>query len=160
MCCPYDGGPSSHSIDCRLAVHPVDNVLASGQRGLHPHINIWDTRTMATFATLTGFHHRRVVSLSFSPCGSRLVTISADDKQSIAVYQFQQFHGVGDTTVNYAEAVLLFNAVSRCERVLDCLYHPFRGDGEFVVAGEKHVRFWSDPIGTAGRFAREGMGVT
>lgn len=52
-------------------------------------IHVWDSETKQNRAVLKGFHMRAVVVLEFSPSGKRLLSVGQDDKNSLAVYDWE-----------------------------------------------------------------------
>lgn len=51
-------------------------------------VHVWDAETKELKTKLTGFHQRAVVLVLFSPSGKRLLTVGQDDKNSLAVYNW------------------------------------------------------------------------
>lgn len=72
-----------------MAVHPLENIVATGQLGEIPTIKVWNSTSMKTIATLEGFHRRSIVHLAFSPNGELLATVGADKFHTIAVYNWK-----------------------------------------------------------------------
>ena len=52
-------------------------------------VHVWDAETKELKAKLTRFHKRAVVLVLFSPSGKRLLTVGQDDKNSLAVYDWE-----------------------------------------------------------------------
>lgn len=52
-------------------------------------VHVWDAETKQLKAKLTRFHKRAVVLVQFSPSGKRLLTVGQDDKNSLAVYDWE-----------------------------------------------------------------------
>lgn len=52
-------------------------------------VYIWDTETRQRKAKLGGFHQRAIVVVEFSPSGKKLLTVGQDDKNSLAVYNWE-----------------------------------------------------------------------
>ena len=52
-------------------------------------VHVWDAETKQLKAKLTRFHKRAIVLLEFSPSGKRLLTVGQDDKNSLAVYDWE-----------------------------------------------------------------------
>ena len=52
-------------------------------------VHIWDASTKEQLAKLTKFHQRGIVLVLFSPSGKKILTIGQDDKNSLAVYDWQ-----------------------------------------------------------------------
>ena len=61
-----------------MAMHPNGKICATGALGYRPKIVIWDVDSLATLATLQGFHSSGVNHLAFSPDGSK-VACGAND---------------------------------------------------------------------------------
>jgi WD40 repeat protein len=52
-------------------------------------VHVWDAETKQLKIKLTKFHKRAVVLVEFSPSGKRLLTVGQDDKNSLAVYDWE-----------------------------------------------------------------------
>lgn len=52
-------------------------------------VHVWDAETKERKAKLAGFHQRAVVVVEFSPSGKKLLTIGQDDKNSLAIYDWE-----------------------------------------------------------------------
>ena len=70
--------------------HPkYKNVIATGQIGAQPEVNIWDAGTKETISVLKGFHTKGVCAVNFSCGGKLLVTVGLDADHSLAVWRWQ-----------------------------------------------------------------------
>ena len=116
-----------------LAVHPTENIVATGQLGKKPIIVVWDVVKQKTLQVLTGFHKRAVRLLAFSTHdgGRHLASIGDDNEHSIAIYRWEQNSLVasskGDKATNLA---LCFNPSA--EKAVT-----------FAECGVKHINFWT-----------------
>ncbi len=103
-----------------LAVCPCTQpgkVCATGDKtGPRPAIILWDVGTTQVLSKLSGFHHRAVTALDFSPTGRQLVSIGSDRWHSVAVYDWQLRR-------------LLFTCRTKEEQILGV---KFRSEEEFV----------------------------
>ena len=71
--------------------HPKHkSVVASGQIGATPAVNVWDATTKQTLSIIKGFHTKGVCSVNFSGSGKLLLTVGIDDNHSVAVWRWQQ----------------------------------------------------------------------
>ncbi len=71
--------------------HPkFRNVVATGQIGAQPEVNIWDASSKQTLSVIKGFHTRGVCAVNFSCSGKLLLTVGLDDEHSIAVWRWQE----------------------------------------------------------------------
>jgi microtubule-associated protein-like 6 len=72
-----------------LAVHPTEDIVATGQLGKKPLIVVWDASTQKSLVVLKGFHKRAVTLLAFSSHdgGKHLASIGDDNDHSVAVYR-------------------------------------------------------------------------
>lgn len=52
-------------------------------------VHVWDASTKKQLAKLTKFHKRAIVLVEFSPSGKRLLTVGQDDKNTLAVYDWE-----------------------------------------------------------------------
>ena len=70
--------------------HPkYKNVVATGQIGAQPEVNVWDASTKTTLSVLKGFHTKGVCYADFSCSGKLLLTVGIDDNHSVAVWRWQ-----------------------------------------------------------------------
>lgn len=81
-----------------FAISPDKKICATGQMAelnkANPKakivdVHVWDAETKQLKVKLTGFHQRAVVLVVFSPSGKRLLTVGQDDKNSLAVYDWE-----------------------------------------------------------------------
>jgi len=121
-----------------IAVHPSLDVVATGQVGPTPSIQIWPAapsekagptpaRVLEKKKSLVGFHKRSVSLLCFSDTGGLLASVGGDDAQSIAIY-------------NWNSGALVGTAKGDGSKVLDLAFVP--GTMDLVSCGTKHIRFW------------------
>jgi echinoderm microtubule-associated protein-like 6 len=96
-----------------MAIHPDGEIIATGQmaskdligeasnkrgaagrkalaEGKLVRIYIWNSKTMELIKEIVGFHRRALRHLKFSPSGKYLMSIGEDDKNSVAIYDWQQ----------------------------------------------------------------------
>ena len=112
-----------------FAVHPNLNIVATGQLGKNPAIEIWSTSpSIERRQTLQGFHKRAVTNLCFSTEGDLLASIGNDDAHSMAIY-------------SWASGALVGTAKGDGNKVLAMQFEP--RSPNLVSAGIKHVRFWN-----------------
>lgn len=71
--------------------HPkYKNVIATGQIGAQPVINVWDAASKTTLSSLKGFHTKGVCALNFSCSGKLLLSVGIDEQHSVAVWRWQE----------------------------------------------------------------------
>ena len=112
-----------------IAMHPSNNIVATGERGKKPSILIWDSKTMNTLHTLKGFHRRSVANMAFSHDGKFLISIGGDDDHSIAIYDWKNDK-------------IKTSCKGDKSKILDVVFDP-ADSGAFATVGVKHVKFWS-----------------
>ena len=66
------------------------NVVATGQIGAQPEVNIWDARTKQTLSTVRASHGVGVCCVDFSCSGKFLVTVGLDEQHTVAVWRWQE----------------------------------------------------------------------
>ena len=113
-----------------MAVHPDGDIVATGQmaaRGKAKMVDVfvWRASTQEVLAQLTGFHRRAVNCLAFSPNGSKLLTVGADDQHSVAIY-------------DWASQALLCTTRTGPDRAYDAAW---KSESEFMTVDPKFVRF-------------------
>ncbi|XP_038072339.1 echinoderm microtubule-associated protein-like 6 [Patiria miniata] len=110
--------------------HPKHkNVVASGQIGATPAVNVWDATTKQTLSIIKGFHTKGVCSVNFSATGKLLLTVGIDDNHSVAVWRWQQGTKVA-------------GSIGHSKRIFIGEFRP-DSDSDFVTVGVKHVKFWT-----------------
>eukprot|EP01041_Mallomonas_annulata_P001147 gene1147-2216_t len=103
-------------------------LVASGECGLKPAIHVWDCDTRIVLATLQGFHRRGILSLDFSPDGTRLATVGMDPYHSVAVY-------------NWMNGERLWASRTTSSPVYDL---GFLTNGLVATCGKDHILFWKE----------------
>jgi microtubule-associated protein-like 6 len=89
---------TGHSDDVlSLAKHPAGILFASGQKAFLRKgaaaaacIHVWDSSTLCTRARLAGVHAFAIVSLAFSPDGSRIISCGIDDLHTVAIWDWDK----------------------------------------------------------------------
>ncbi|KAI0227896.1 Echinoderm microtubule-associated protein-like 6 [Lamellibrachia satsuma] len=110
--------------------HPkYKNVIATGQIGAQPEVNIWDAGTKETISVLKGFHTKGVCAVNFSCGGKLLVTVGLDADHSLAVWRWQ-------------DGTKVASGPGHSERIFQAEFRP-DSDSSFVTVGVKHVKFWT-----------------
>eukprot|EP01042_Synura_sphagnicola_P001496 gene1496-1726_t len=110
-----------------MAVHPLDNLVATGQLGEMPVIRVWNSTTMETQVVIEGYHRKAISHLCFSSDGRLLGTVGLDRFHSIAVYDWRS-----QQVLSCAQS---FSA--------KCFFLSFSPSGDSIVQGGKEViRFW------------------
>ena len=118
-----------------MAMHPDNDLVATGQIGKNPAIHVWDPsvkqgahKEIPTIATLSGFHRRGVSLLAFNSRGDRLASVGLDDDHSIAIYDWRR-------------KILIASGKGNKSKVLACEFTP--NGKTLVVCGVKFVKFFS-----------------
>ncbi|CAH1792746.1 unnamed protein product [Owenia fusiformis] len=129
--------------------HPkFRNVVATGQIGSTPEVNIWDASTKETLSVIRGFHKKGVCCVDFSCGGKLLLTVGIDDDHSLAVWRWQ-------------DGSKVCSAAGHTSRIFHAEFRP-DSDSAFVTVGVKHVKFWTiaggELIGKKGLLANVGEG--
>lgn len=71
--------------------HPkFRNIIATGQVGVSPAINVWDAMKRTTLSVIKGFHTKAIGFLDFSSSGRLLVSVGLDSENSIAAWRWQE----------------------------------------------------------------------
>jgi len=115
-----------------LAIHPNGKYAASGQmaqKGKAKRIDmfVWDIENKQMLSRMNTFHLRAVCLLTFSPDGSKLLSIGRDDDNSLAIYDWNQNIILSTAKVDKSKV----NAIA-------C-----KSETEFMTCGLKHVKFWT-----------------
>lgn len=106
-----------------------ENVIATGQVGAEPAINIWESTTLQTLSIMKGFHKKAVCSVEFSADGKRLLSLDVNETVGLAVY-------------NWRTGALLASWRAPHQRIFVAEFRP-ESDVNFVTCGVKHIKFWS-----------------
>ncbi|XP_071834835.1 echinoderm microtubule-associated protein-like 6 isoform X3 [Apostichopus japonicus] len=110
--------------------HPkFPNVVATGQIGQLPAVNIWNAATKDTLSIIRGFHTKGVCSVNFSSTGRYLLTVGIDNNHSLAVWRWQEGGKVA-------------SGLGHTKRIFLAEFRP-DSDNQFVTVGVKHVKFWT-----------------
>jgi WD40 repeat protein len=110
-----------------MAVHPLEDIVATGEVGEVPSIRVWDSITKKTYSILEGFHRRTIAQLAFSPDGTLLASVGGDKYHTLAIYHWKDRQIVASTPTFAAKSFFLgFNP-------------PGTG---LIQCGDEVVRFW------------------
>ncbi|XP_055878559.1 echinoderm microtubule-associated protein-like 6 isoform X2 [Biomphalaria glabrata] len=118
-----------------LCIHPLKDIVATGQVGRDPVIHIWDTETLKTGSILKGQHQRGICALDFSVDGKKLASVGLDDNHTIVVWDWKK----GEK---------LATARGHKDKIFVIKWNPFNHD-KLVTVGVKHIKFW---VQTGGGF--------
>eukprot|EP00602_Paraphysomonas_sp_CaronLab_P006133 CAMPEP_0185021562 /NCGR_PEP_ID=MMETSP1103-20130426/4257_1 /TAXON_ID=36769 /ORGANISM="Paraphysomonas bandaiensis, Strain Caron Lab Isolate" /LENGTH=2261 /DNA_ID=CAMNT_0027553167 /DNA_START=29 /DNA_END=6811 /DNA_ORIENTATION=- len=110
-----------------MAVHPLEDIIATGDLGEMPAIRVWNSLTRSTLVVLEGFHRRIISHLAFSPDGSLLATVGGDKYHTIAIYNWRFRQIVSYSTSFAAKSFFL-------------AFNP-PGTG-LIQCGHEVIRFW------------------
>jgi microtubule-associated protein-like 6 len=106
-----------------------ENVVATGQIGAKPTINIWESTSLQTLSIIEGFHEVGISSLCFSADGKTLLSLDVGAAVGIAVY-------------NWRTGALLSSHQTPHHRIFVAEFRP-ETEAAFVTCGVKHIKFWS-----------------
>ena len=115
-----------------MAMHPGKELVATGQmaaKGKAKLIDmfVWNSTTGECLAQISGFHRRAIRNLSFSPDGTKILSIGEDDHHSVAVHDWVNKKQLADAKTDPAK---IFAA-------------EWKNNNEFAVAGLKAVKFFT-----------------
>jgi WD40 repeat protein len=95
---------------------------------------------------------RGVVGAAFSPCGRRLVTVTADDSHTVRIWDWRKAGVGGGNAANNKTVGLVGEGKGYKERppaVHGVVWNPFyagvgagKGGGQFATYGTNHVKLW------------------
>jgi WD40 repeat protein len=103
---------------------------------------------------------RFVVALAFSPCGSRLVAVTGDNRHTVFVYDWQTGTKVHEGLGHTGEPPQVFDVVwNQHERTRDESGAVVPAPKTFVTFGVRHLKFWTrDLDGKGGERYKEQAG--
>ncbi|OQR90411.1 microtubule-associated protein [Thraustotheca clavata] len=117
-----------------IAVHPNRQIIASGERGLRPHICIWDSTNMNLLSTIRNFHTRGIAHLAWTPDNRSLISIGMDTFHSVAIYQWPSENAIhGLPQLIHTERTSRYHVLA---------LHPVTPK-LFITCGQRHVTFWA-----------------
>ncbi|PFX18604.1 Echinoderm microtubule-associated protein-like 6 [Stylophora pistillata] len=116
-----------------LCIHPVRDVVATGQVGRDPAVHVWDAVKMETLAILKGQHERGVCAVDFSGDGKKLASVGLDDNHVIVVWDWKKGEKLA-TTRGHKDKIFVIK------------WNPQNPD-LLVTAGMKHIKFWTQTGG-------------
>eukprot|EP00794_Sanderia_malayensis_P020047 gene20047-22014_t len=129
-----------------LAIHPVKDVIATGQVGRDPTIHIWDAEKCEALSILKGQHERGVCAVDFSPDGRKLASVGLDDNHCIVVWDWRKGEKLATTR-------------GHKDKIFEINWDPNIAD-QLVTVGMKHIKFWTQTGGgftsKRGTFGKEG----
>ena len=64
-------------------------MIASGQVGQEPEIQVWDAGSKQTLSTIKGLHKKGVCAVDFSCSGKLLLSVGLDEQHTVAVWRWQ-----------------------------------------------------------------------
>ncbi|XP_033734062.1 echinoderm microtubule-associated protein-like 6 [Pecten maximus] len=116
-----------------LCIHPLKDLVATGQVGRDPEVHIWDTDTLKTVSVLKGQHQRGVCAVDFSGDGKRLASIGLDDNHCIVVWDWRKGEKLA-TTRGHKDKIFVIK------------WNPFETN-KLITVGVKHIKFWTQTGG-------------
>ncbi|XP_078490103.1 echinoderm microtubule-associated protein-like 6 [Ciona intestinalis] len=112
-----------------LALHPHEQLVATGQVGKDPYICVWNAKTMQTVSILKDQHTHGVASVMFSHSGERLASVGLDGSNTFVVWEWRKGR-------------MIANAKGHTDRIFDISWDP-TSEQRLVTCGVKHIKFWS-----------------
>ncbi|XP_012942464.1 echinoderm microtubule-associated protein-like 6 isoform X2 [Aplysia californica] len=116
-----------------LCIHPLKDIIATGQVGRDPSIHIWDTESLKTGSVLKGQHQRGVCAVDFSVDGKKLASVGLDDNHSIVVWDWKKGEKLA-TTRGHKDKIFVIK------------WNPL-DHSKLVTVGVKHIKFWTQTGG-------------
>ncbi|BFZ11617.1 hypothetical protein BsWGS_14656 [Bradybaena similaris] len=116
-----------------LSIHPIKDIIATGQVGRDPSIHVWDVDTLKTGSVLKGQHQRGVCALDFSADGKKLASVGLDDNHCIVVWDWKSGEKLA-TTRGHKDKIFIIK------------WNPVE-QSKLVTAGVKHIKFWTQTGG-------------
>ena len=85
---------------------------------------VWDAESKSDFCNLNQFHRRQVCHVSFSPDGTKLLSVGRDDDNSLAIHDWQ------------SKALLCTSNVDKAKVTGVC----WCSNTTFMTCGVKHIK--------------------
>ena len=98
-------------------------------------VHVWDSQTKELKAKLAGFHKRAIVIVEFSPSGKKILTVGQDDKNSLAVYDWEVGRCAWTSPVCGAKVTGA----------------AWKNEKEYMTVGLKHAKLWNANKGVMGK---------
>lgn len=123
-------------ITC-MAYSPTSNMIATSENGALPKVFIWDGLTMQMKHKIVGSARtngcvKTMANLAFSPSGTYLVMVSANDDHNLAVY-------------NAETGTMVAHVKGGREQIIELAWMD---DTHFSTVGPKHFKHWTVAGGT------------
>eukprot|EP00111_Clytia_hemisphaerica_P009365 TCONS_00027488-protein len=112
-----------------LTLHPIKDLVATGQIGREPTIHIWDVEKLEAVSILKGHHTHGVCAIDFTADGKRLVSVGLDQHHSIVVWDWKR----GEK---------LATARGHKDKIFEVRCDPNNIDS-LVTVGVRHIKFWT-----------------
>ncbi|XP_072031189.1 echinoderm microtubule-associated protein-like 6 isoform X3 [Amphiura filiformis] len=122
----------SDDILC-LCIHPLKDIVATGQLGRDPAIHVWDAESCKSLAVLKGHHQRGVCAVDFSGDGKKLASVGLDDNHCIVVWDWKRGEKLASTR-------------GHKDKIFVIKWNPHNHD-KLVTVGMKHIKFWNQAGG-------------
>ncbi|XP_060573407.1 echinoderm microtubule-associated protein-like 6 [Ruditapes philippinarum] len=116
-----------------LSIHPLKDLIATGQVGRDPSVHVWDAETLKSVSVLKGHHERGVCAVDFSGDGKKLVSVGLDDNHSIVVWDWRKGEKLA-TTRGHKDKIFVVK------------WNPF-DNNKLITVGIKHIKFWTQAGG-------------
>ncbi|XP_006814808.2 echinoderm microtubule-associated protein-like 6, partial [Saccoglossus kowalevskii] len=112
-----------------LCIHPLKDIVATGQVGRDPTIHVWDVNDLKTLSILKGEHQRGVCAVDFSGDGKKLASVGLDDNHTIVIWDWKKGAKLA-TTRGHKDKIYVIK------------WNPHAED-KLVTVGVKHIKFWT-----------------
>lgn len=116
-----------------LCIHPIKDLVATGQVGRDPAVHVWDAETLKTASILKGQHQRGVCAVDFSGDGKKLASVGLDDNHCIVVWDWRKGEKLA-TTRGHKDKIFVIK------------WNPFEAN-KLITVGVKHIKFWTQAGG-------------
>lgn len=117
-----------HSTLTAMAIHPLEDLIATGELGERPAVRVWNSSSKTTLVVLDGFHSRMIRHLAFNCDGTLLAVLGGDDHHRISVYHWKHQQIIAQSLSIEVKSFFL-------------TFEP-RGTG-LIQCGDGLVRFWT-----------------
>ncbi|XP_013391678.1 echinoderm microtubule-associated protein-like 6 [Lingula anatina] len=116
-----------------LAIHPIKDIIATGQVGRDPPVHVWDAETLKCLSVLKGQHQRGICAVDFSGDGKKLASVGLDDNHTIVVWDWRKGEKLA-TTRGHKDKIFVIK------------WNPYDLN-KLVSVGVKHIKFWTQAGG-------------
>lgn len=116
-----------------LTLHPIKDLVASGQVGRDAAIHIWDAEKLEAVSILKGQHERGVCALDFSADGKKLGSVGLDENHCIVIWDWRRGEKLATTRAHK-------------DKIFELRWDSNHVD-KLVTVGVRHLKFWTQAGG-------------